>query len=122
MEDYPQILRDEELYTLEKANEIWYFRYIDREVFNSVKDQLTPREIDKLTKGDSHAIVGSALYCKISSHRENKLVKVKSIEKITIDEDGALEILADCFYVPKGREYRLVDKNFIPPTSSFEID
>ena len=117
MEEYPEILRDEELSALEKEHNIWYFRYIEKDVFNSVKDQLTTKQRDKLIKGDSHALVGSALYCKIYSLEKDKILKINSIEKMTLTEEGELEILADCFYVPKGREYRLIDPNFIPPSS-----
>jgi hypothetical protein len=111
MKDYPQFLHDDELNKLEKSGDIIYFRYINREILNSVKSILTEDEMEILSKGDSHALVGKALYLKVYDFKENKILKTKSIELEV--RDGEIKLFADCIYVPKGREYFLIDDKFI---------
>lgn len=112
MKNYPQFLHDEELNALEKSGDIIYFRYISKELLDPVKSLLTEDEMEILSQGDSHALVGKALYLKVLDLKENKILKTKSLEfKI---RDGEIKLFADCIYVPKGREYFLIDDNFMP--------
>lgn len=109
--DYPKFLHDEELTMLEKSNDIIYFRYIDKDIFKSVGPLLTDEEKQFLSEGDSHAIVGNALYSKVYSNPKTKILGINSLG---LEEENDKQILTINYsYIPKGREYYLVDKNFL---------
>ena len=62
MKELQQILTEEDIKKLEQKKEIIYFNYFGKNIdFSKI-----PKEyIEKLSKGDSHAIVGDDLYVKL---------------------------------------------------------
>ncbi len=105
--EYPEFLEDKNIRRFERENNITYFRYIDELIMKKIRHSLDDEELEILSKGDSHAIVGDALYTKIYSNEKIKILSVNSIE---MTSEG---IILNAIYVPKGKCYRLVDKDFL---------